>query len=131
MTQNNPLKHVSVFASVVALSPGGHHVCALKADGSVVCWGDNSSGQLGNGSTQDSATPVAAAGLSHAVILSSGHRHSCALLADGTVACWGDNGYGQLGNGSKRDSAWPRVVPGLSGVAAVTAGRFTTCALRN
>ena len=123
MAKNHPFQQVSAFAGVVALSPGGHHVCALKADGSVVCWGENASGQLGNGSTQYSNTPVAVAGLSNVTALSSGRHHSCALQANGTLMCWGDNGYGQLGDGSTRDSSvWPPCATLMMRAARLTAG---------
>ena len=62
--------------------------------------GQNSYGQLGDGTTTERHTPVAVSGLSNAVAIAAGDCHTCALLSDGTARCWGDNDYGQLGDGT-------------------------------
>ncbi len=92
--------------SIGELSAGGYHTCVLKTDGSIVCWGRNSSGQ---------ATPPS--GLV-AVQVSAGQTHTCALKADGTVACWGDNSWGELN------------VPAGLVATQVGAGTYDTCAVR-
>jgi alpha-tubulin suppressor-like RCC1 family protein len=63
----------------------------LLEDTTVACWGSNEFGQLGDGTTNDSASPVPVANLSGVTAVATGWYHTCALLADGTGACWGNN----------------------------------------
>ncbi|HEY2902236.1 MAG TPA: RCC1 repeat-containing protein, partial [Polyangia bacterium] len=65
------------------------HSCALLDTGGVACWGSGGSGQLGNGSTDDSSIPVAVTGLSDAVAVSAGDAHTCAIRRNGAIICWG------------------------------------------
>ena len=87
--------------------------CALRLDGTVVCWGANGWGQLGNGSTVNSQVPVGVTGISNAVQVATGYGFACALLDTPSVRCWGYNGWGQLGNGSTVNSTTPVAVTGL------------------
>ena len=134
------LDGASVYlSSVVDISCGGEHTCALLSNGQVKCWGTNYSGQLGNGASNSSNLPVdvlegASAYLSGVIEISCGGEHTCALLSNGQVKCWGSNGYGQLGDGSNSNSPWPiNVLDGsgtyLSGVIDISAGYFHTCAV--
>jgi alpha-tubulin suppressor-like RCC1 family protein len=115
---------------VIELASGHNHSCVLLAGGRVRCWGSNTDGQLGNGTTQRSTVPVAVMGLPEGVVaISAGDAHTCAVLASGVVQCWGDNAHGQLGGGSGVSSLLPVLVAGLDGVTAIQAGLRFTCAL--
>ncbi len=119
---------------VAQLSAGGRHTCAVKKDGSVWCWGDNTMGQLGDGTLEVRTAPVKVAALAgiDVVEVSGGIDHTCAFTAGGDVYCWGDNTMGQLGvvdaEGVKLSGGGtPRKVTGLSAVKALSAGGKHTC----
>lgn len=117
--------------SVTAISVGEAHSCALLARGGLQCWGRNTAGRLGDGTTINRLTPVDVVGLTANVqAVSAGEDHSCALTTAGGVFCWGYNGFGQLGDGTQTDR-WIAVdASGLAiGTTAVDAGDNHTCAL--
>jgi alpha-tubulin suppressor-like RCC1 family protein/Tfp pilus assembly protein PilE len=118
------------LTSVVSASAGESHVCAVLTSGAVSCWGNNSSGQLGNGTTTQRLLPRASNLTSGVNSLTSGLAHSCALLDDSSVKCWGNNINGQLGNNTTTRSSSPVGVLTLgSGVVSVAAGEGFSCAL--
>jgi alpha-tubulin suppressor-like RCC1 family protein len=110
-------------------SLGAAHTCALLADGTAKCWGNNYDGQLGDGTNTNKNTPVTVSGLTNAVAIAGGAAHTCALLSDGTAKCWGNNYYGQLGDGTFIDKNTPVTVSGLTNAVAIAASFYHTCAL--
>jgi alpha-tubulin suppressor-like RCC1 family protein len=116
-------------AVYLATSSGANHNCAVMGDGTAMCWGVNSVGQLGDGTNTNSLVPVTVTGITDAVAVSVSEANSCALLSNGTVQCWGDNWWGQLGNGATASSTVPVTVVNIENATAVAAGTNDACAL--
>jgi alpha-tubulin suppressor-like RCC1 family protein len=127
------------------IDAGPSSSCAIAADGSLRCWGDNSSGQLGYGNTAaigDNETPASVppvdlgAGRT-AVKVATGGSHTCAILDDGSVLCWGQGVYGQLGYGNTNNigdnespaSAGPVAFGFGRKAVAISAGDQHTCVI--
>jgi hypothetical protein len=96
-----PVTVSGLSSGVTAITAGSFHTCARLSSGVVKCWGSNSSGQLGDGSTEDRTVPVPVSGLaSDVTTVAAGGNHTCALKTNARVMCWGANGSGQLGDGT-------------------------------
>ncbi len=124
---------VSGLSGVTALAGGEEYSLALLASGTVMAWGDDESGQLGDGATGEegeSEVPVVVSRLSGVTAIAAGGEHSMALLENGTVKAWGGGESGALGNRKKEDSDVPVVAGnGLSGIVAIAAGEEHSLAL--
>ncbi|MFN8489082.1 MAG: cohesin domain-containing protein [Caldilineaceae bacterium] len=138
-----PISVTGLSSGGQMIAAGGYHTCAMLTTGGVQCWGDNYTGQLGDGTTTGRTTPGNVAGLSNGIkAITAGDRHTCALTIGGGVKCWGDDAYGQIGDGANNSllitpNDWhiisrttPVNVTGLSsGVQAIAAGGYHTCAM--
>ena len=116
----------------VASSSSAYHTCAVTATRQAYCWGNNGTGQLGNGTVAPSTIPAPVSDLSAGVRqVAVGAYHTCALTTAGGVLCWGHNFLGQLGDGNQPyEEDVPVAVVGLSsGVVAIAAGIEHTCAV--
>ena len=134
--QHSPVQinGLSSHGDVTQISGGGVVNAALMADHTLMAWGVNSEGAVGNGVFSDSQpAPVAvsqASGLTNVIAVATGWDHVVALAADKTVWTWGLNGSGQLGDGTTTNSSLPVHVPGLTNVKAVSAGDASTAVLK-
>ena len=121
-----------ILNDVIAIAAGTGHTVALRQDGIVWTWGDNSVGQLGGGNflgTRAAAGKVQFT-LTDIIAIAAGNRHTAALRQDGTVWTWGENPHGQLGLGHLAPQAAPKQVLNLTNVIAIAAGDSHTAALR-
>jgi alpha-tubulin suppressor-like RCC1 family protein len=115
---------------VNAISVGALHGCAVVA-GSLSCWGENTNGQVGDGTNVYRASPIQVLGPVPAVSsVSAGSAHSCSVSAVGRAQCWGYNDRGRLGDGTTNNRNTPADVVGLSsGAAGISVGESHTCAV--
>jgi alpha-tubulin suppressor-like RCC1 family protein len=129
-TRSTPEVVAGLSGELAELTAEGGHSCILDKAGSILCWGENTYGQLGDGTTDNRAVPAPVAGLDGpAGIVAAGWSHTCGVVG-GVLQCWGWNFYGQLGEGSTANRSQPVAVQGLEGnVVAVSGGGGHTCAL--
>ncbi|MBK6849450.1 MAG: hypothetical protein IPG96_18635 [Proteobacteria bacterium] len=118
--------------AIEQLAAAPYHVCARRTDGTVWCWGHNSYGQLGDGTTSGRLSPVAITGLGTTVTqVATAAYHSCARRADGRLWCWGSNSTGNLGDGTLTTRLAPVPVTALgSAVVAGAVASYHSCARR-
>ncbi len=111
------------------ISAGFEHSLALMSDGTVKSWGYNEYGQLGDGTTTNSNTPITISGLNNVIGISAGMWSSYALLSDGTIKSWGYNQHGELGDGTDIDKLTPVSVTGISTAINISNGDSHAIAL--
>jgi len=115
---------VTGVSGVTAIAAGLHHSLALLGNGTVMAWGEDTAGQLGDaGIAREEQTPVLVSGLTGVTAIAAGGEHSMALLSSGNVETWGEDKFGELGDGSAGEpSDVPVAVAGLGEVKAIAAG---------
>lgn len=110
------------------ISAGQAHTCGIAEDGTAYCWGQNTHGQLGDGTTTDRSTPTAVLGFRF-VQLDAGAGHTCAVAGNGIGYCWGLNDFGQLGNGTRVNAPAPQRLTGRRRFLQVSAGATHSCGI--
>lgn len=121
-TIDGSIEQVPGLSQVTAITYAYDHFLALRSDGIVWAWGHNPFGELGNGTNEDSMTPVQVQDLDGVVAIAAGAYVSAALKGDGTVWVWGNNHFGQLGTSTRIPSFVPVRIPGLTDIAEIAAG---------
>ncbi|MFP5224634.1 MAG: RCC1 repeat-containing protein [Actinomycetota bacterium] len=122
-----PVKGLSVLQPEV-ISGGLRHTCLLTTTRSVMCWGNNEFGQLGDGTAVAKKRATQVVGLESVTSIFAGATHSCAVTSANNVRCWGDNSSGQIGDGTTADKLAPTVVTGLK-ATSVAVGAKHSCAI--
>jgi len=135
----NPVRFNGDEPFAIQVSTSYYNTCILSDEGRVMCWGDGSKGQNGQGSWDtdnsryDRKSPgeVLLPWSSNAVMISTGREFACSLLDDGSVYCWGNNNYGQLGDGTTTYSGLPREVllPSDRFAISIDSGDYHSCAV--
>ncbi len=122
-------------ASWRAVATTSGHTCGVQTDGTLWCWGDNKDGQLGDGTTDFTSTPIQVGGDADwdqvTVSASLYHNHTCAIKQDGSLWCWGANDFGGLGVGDEEPRLTPTEVMGGGVWTSVAALFHSTCATRD
>lgn len=126
--RRTPTPVSGLSSGVVAIAAGGLHTCAVTGVGDLFCWGENSSGQVGDNSTNFRVTPTRVPVPEAVAAVALGASHSCAIAASRALYCWGSNSAGQLGDNSLVNRLTPTRL-NVTSARAITAGRNHSCAL--
>lgn len=128
MIYDNTPMSIASGLTFTAISRGATHACGVTSDGAAYCWGDNTNGDLGDGSTDASTIPVPVTGGLTFKAVSAGVYHTCGLTTHGAIYCWGNDHNGELGNGSTSyNNPSPVLVSSDSSFITVGAGYQYSC----
>jgi alpha-tubulin suppressor-like RCC1 family protein len=123
---------VSGLTDAIKIEAFDSGTCAIRQDATVVCWGSNNYGEIGNTTSPiPSESPQVVTGLGNVIALAGAQESRCALQADGSVKCWGYGSLGQMGNGLTTNSnPTPVTVSNLTDAVAIAGSISNFCALR-
>ena len=124
------LKQVKGLTDITEISLGRNHGLAVKDDGTVLAWGNNSNGQLGDGTQDSTSIPVQVQDIDDAVSVSAGYTHSLVLRQDGVAWAWGSGASGQFGDGLQLWLQDPQKVAGISDAKYIAIGRSHQVAVK-
>ncbi|NBU20182.1 hypothetical protein EBS43_02020 [bacterium] len=106
------------------------HTCAITSEGALKCWGENSFGQLGIGSSITQLEPTLVDPSStYKEVAVGGNPHTCAITTEGILKCWGHNDYGQLGNNNFSDQNTPQIIDSGVTYSSIATGQYHTCGI--
>lgn len=129
----SPSSPIAFSQTPIRIAAGSAHTCVLDSAQRLHCWGDNRTGQLGVGSSEDTiTTPMPAMEDLSFESVAAGERHTCGLMRDGRIYCWGDNSQGQLGVGdfdAHLGRTQPTAMPETAKFSALAAAGSYTCGL--
>jgi len=130
---SSPIQEITGAEDWSVISAGDLHTVALKSNGTLWAWGRNDYGQLGDGSTTNSSSPIQEiTGAEDWSDISAGAYHTVALKSNGTLWAWGYNRFGELGDGSTIDSSNPiQEITGVEDWSGISAGAYHTVALKS
>lgn len=117
------------LSGVAAVAIGQAHACALRADGTLWCWGENRLGQLGDGTTTGRSIAAAVPGIAGATAVSAAGWSTCVTLVDHTARCWGQNIHGEVGIGTWSTAVLSPATPLVTGIRDIYAGGNHTCSV--
>lgn len=131
VSQTLPVNVAGLEGNVQSIATGSNHTCAVTTDGAAKCWGQNSFGEVGNGTNDEQRSPQDVFELTTGVReIFAGVFRSCAVMESGNAKCWGHGGFAALGDGRSGHSNTPVNVVNLSStVEKISIGQSFTCAL--
>ncbi len=127
--RSSPVQVIGITNAIQVACGGSYYTAAVCADGTVRTFGNNSNGQLGDGTYTQRTSPVQVTGITNAVQVACGYYHTVVLCTDGTVKSFGNNNYGQLGDGTTTRRTSPVQVTGINNAIKVACGYYYTVIL--
>lgn len=125
----SPITFIATGVQFQDLDAGAYHTCGVTVGESLYCWGENSSGQIGDGTTANRSSPTRIGGSTAFRSVTVGSMHSCAVTSSGAGYCWGSNEFGQLGDGSTALRRSPVLVSGGLVLRRLEGGGSHTCGI--